>query len=96
MGWGLVLHSLPAGRRGGYGMKPSQRSSWWWAVKWPGWAAWALGGCLLTPETLFMKGSSRSIVLWAREPRAQNALLCGGAPPPPPILPSFFFFFFSL
>lgn len=40
-------------------MKPSQHSSWWWAVKWPVWAAWALGGCLLTPETLFMKGSSR-------------------------------------
>ena len=58
VGWGWVPRSLPAGRRGGRGMKPHQHSGWCRAVKWPVRAAWALGGCLLTPETLFMKGSS--------------------------------------
>lgn len=38
-------------------MKPAQQLAVGSEVA--GRAAWALGGCLLTPETLFMKGSSR-------------------------------------
>lgn len=62
-------------------MKPSQRSSWWWAVKWPVWAAWALGCCLLTPETLFMKGSSREHCSLGQGTKGSECSFVWSAPP---------------
>lgn len=91
MRWGWYRARFSWTQRGA-GMKPRQHSSWWWAVKWP--ARGSLGrwaACLLTPETLFMKGSSQEHCSPGQGTKGSEMLFCVEVAPPQHTPPSFFF-----
>lgn len=93
VGWGLVPHSLPAGRRGRYRMKPSQHSRWWWDSEVA--RVGGLGAGRLPPDTrnsLYERIKSEHCSLGQGTKGSECSFVWRCSPPP--TYPPFFFFFF--